>query len=384
MFPFILIGWVIAYFQKKGNYDIYFFFPFYHVGGAEKVHYQIAQTFQGKRGIIFFTRKSIAPGFLQEFRKTGFVLRDISKFTDNKLLYPLNFVFRGLVSYQINHQQEPLLVFNGQSNFGYKISPWISKTVPQTDLIHALCSFSTIRIPFLEFYKKSVTVSREIIEKHRLLYQNYNLPPVLINNIEAINYGIELPERIADERNNQSVNILYVGRGSEEKRIYLVAAIAKAFSAIDANVTFNFLGDVDDFIPTDLKKYCILRGTVTDTKEVDTIYRQNDVLLITSSTESGPLVAMEAMARGLCILSTPVGIINEHIKNGKNGFTFTSVSDENLIVTEAIHYINELNNKGNLRTVISENNMDYAYRNFGIEKFREAYRLFFKILNPAV
>ena len=41
--PLILIGKLIeVILSPKNNYDIYLFFPFYEVGGAEKIHLQIA------------------------------------------------------------------------------------------------------------------------------------------------------------------------------------------------------------------------------------------------------------------------------------------------------------------------------------------------------
>lgn len=382
MFPFVMLGRLWASFDKqKEDFDIYFFFPFYHIGGAEKVHYQIAQTFSNKKCIIYFTRKSKGENFLEEFKKAGFIIKDISKFTDNKLLYPLNFIFRGIISYKINHNPSETLVFNGQSNFGYKIAPWISNSIPQIDLIHALCSFSKIGIPFLEFYQTSVTVSQEIIDRHEHLYKKYKMPEGIRKNIQYINYGIELPAKAEKTNYGSELKLLYVGRGSEEKRIHLVAQIAKAMYEAGYNYQFSFLGDVEKYIPDDLKKFCHLYGTITDKNEVDKIYRQHNVLLVTSYTESGPLVVMEAMARGLCIISTPVGIVNEHIVPHRNGFIFSSIEDEALIVEEAVRYINKFAEDAILQKTIAHENMDYAYANFGIQKFQDSYRKLFKTIN---
>ena len=71
MYPFVLLGRLWAMFDKQNDdFDIYFFFPFYHIGGAEKVHYQIIQAFAGKKCVIYFTRKSRGTDFLKEFKKT--------------------------------------------------------------------------------------------------------------------------------------------------------------------------------------------------------------------------------------------------------------------------------------------------------------------------
>ena len=49
IYPFILTGRLIALlYPLKKEYRIFFFFPFYHTGGAEKVHSQIANATGGK------------------------------------------------------------------------------------------------------------------------------------------------------------------------------------------------------------------------------------------------------------------------------------------------------------------------------------------------
>jgi L-malate glycosyltransferase len=383
LLPFIVIGWLVSKLSKRSNYSIYFFFPFYHIGGAEKIHFQIARAFKGQKCIVYFTRKSIGNSLKEEFKSAGFTMKDISRYTDNKLLYPLNFIYRGIISGKINNQVVAPFIFNGQSNFGYKISPWISKHIIQLDLIHALNTFSKIRIPYLEFYKKSITVSKEIIEKHKKLYDRYKVPRQISNNIIYINYGIDLPVKREKFLNETELNVLYVGRGSEEKRIHLIAEMAETVNRIDSSIRFNFIGDVDEFLPKQLKRYCNLYGSITSEEKIDELYRKNDVLIISSITESGPLVALEAMARGLTIISTPVGIINEHIRHGKNGFIFSTTTDEPIIVKEGIDFILFLRNNVELRKTIAKTNLDYAYANFGIEKFQKAYRNFFKELKTS-
>jgi L-malate glycosyltransferase len=113
MYPLILIGRLIALakpFNKE--FDVFFFFPFYSIGGAEKVHAQIAQAVGNDRCIIFFTRRSKNNLFYEEFRKSGCLLVDISKHTDNKWLYFFNIIYRGIISGHINRQERKPIVFN--------------------------------------------------------------------------------------------------------------------------------------------------------------------------------------------------------------------------------------------------------------------------------
>ena len=70
IFPFILLGRVIAKFRPlEKEYRIFFFFPFYHTGGAEKVHAQIAEAAGGNDCIIYFTKRSADDRFIDDFKK---------------------------------------------------------------------------------------------------------------------------------------------------------------------------------------------------------------------------------------------------------------------------------------------------------------------------
>jgi len=57
------------------------------------------------------------------------------------------------------------------------------------------------------------------------------------------------------------------------------------------------------------------------------IIDENEIYICTSFIEGGPLPAIEAMGRGLVILSTPVGQMPELIINGENGFICNTKED---------------------------------------------------------
>lgn len=378
IYPFILIGRTIALLLKKEKeHDHFYFFPFFHIGGAEKVHYLIAQATATNDSIIYFTRKSKGRHFVNEFEKIGCRIKDISMFTDNRWIFPINLIFRGLISHKINAQDKKPLVFNGQSNFGYKISPWIKKDIIQIDLIHALNTFSVIRISFLRFYIKSVTISNEIIEKHQALYQKYKVPEVIIHNIIAIPFGISLPPKKEKKFKKNQLRVLYVGRGSLEKRIHLIAKMAMEIHKIDKTIIFSFAGDVESFIPKNLHSHCQFLGVIHNEQHLQKIYEENDILIVTSSTESGPLVIMEAMTKGLSIISTVVGIVPDHVKNNENGFLFSNINNEQKIIEEGVYFIRVLQANRKLLEEISLNNINHSYTKFGMDKFNNEYQQLF-------
>jgi glycosyltransferase involved in cell wall biosynthesis len=363
----------------KKQYRVYFFFPFYHIGGAEKIHAQITQATGGKECIIFFTRQSHNNLFLHQFKKSGCDIKDISAFTDNKWLYFLNLIYRGIISGYINHQQEAPIVFNGQCNFGYKISPWIKRSIPQIELIHALNTFSFIRLPFLAFYKKSVTVSQEIIEKHKALYKPIEVSTPLLNSFVYIMSCINLPDKIlAKDYEASPFRVLYVGRGSYEKRPDIAALVASQMITKNLQIIFELLGNVKQAIPASLYPFCIFHGEIYDEAQLNEFYEQAHVLLIPSSTESGPLVFMEAMARGVAIVSTPVGYIPQHIQDRVSGFVTTTADDRETICREMENFIRILYDDRSLTKKIGEHNRKYALSNFGIEKFVTEYKNLFE------
>lgn len=377
IYPFVLVGRLRA---KKNPlnkaYDIFFFFPFYHTGGAEKVHSLIVQAVKGKKALIIFTRHSADNMFLEAFKQAGHDIMDISPFTDNKGQYWNNLIYRGVFSYHINQQSSQLLVFNGQSNFGYKLSPWIRSTIPQIELIHSFSSFSYIRVPFLPYYRETVMISMNRIRDHLDMYKRWGMPSKFAGRIRYILNGIELPATPpAPKVASTPLRIMYVGRGTPEKRVHIAAAISTRLHQKNIPVEMSYIGDVAYAIPADHKNQDVFYGTVSDPEVLHNLYIQRaDVLLVTSGEEGFPLVVMEAMARGSVIIATPVGDIPLHVQQGVNGFLFNSIKDEQQIIHEAEMYIQQLIANPALFTRISANNIEYAYGNFGLHNFDSRYQ----------
>lgn len=382
IFPFILIGRLTALVSPhKKEYQVFFFFPFYHTGGAENVHAQIAAATGGRDSVIFFTKRSYDDRFLEDFRKSGCEIKDISKFTDNKWLYFLNLIYRGIVSGYINCQKQIPVVFNGQCNFGYKISPWIKKNIPQIELIHSLNTFSYIRIPFLPFISKTIMISQKRVEDHKKLYARYKIPAILLDRITYLPNAIKLPGKTFVKDDNP-FTVLYVGRGTQEKRVRLVAETAKQLHDKNEIIQFEILGDVSGSINKSAYPFIKFHGNMSDEKKISDIYSRAHVLMVTSSTEGFPMVIMEAMAFGCVILTTSVGDIPYHVKNNENGFLFSNSENESVIVNEAIEKITWLKNNRDELNKMATKNIEYAKRNFGIERFNIDYRELFLSVNP--
>ena len=373
IYPFILVGKFIALIKpQQKEYTIFFFFPFFHTGGAEKVHALITQAVGNENCIIYFTKKSVDATFLSDFKKSNCVIKDISKFTDNKWLYFLNLIYRGIITSYINKQQHQPVVFNGQCNFGYKISPWVNSNIKQIELIHSFNSFSWIRIPFTPFIYKTVMISKVRVGNHLEQYEKIKVPATFNYRITYICNGIELPNETIIKDYTTPLNILYVGRGTPEKRVYIVAKIAEKVKQQNPAITFSIAGDVENSIPENLQSFCELKGNIDDANQLANLYKQAHLLLITSNTEGFPMVVMEAMAYGCAIVATPVGDLPIHVQK-ENGFITSSI-DEEIVVEEMSQSIIQLSNDRTLLKTLSKNNIDYAKEHFDIQLFNKKYQ----------
>lgn len=380
LLPFIIVGRVLFRLRKNepSSFEVYFFFPFYHTGGAEYVHAQIIQALKKhKKGKIYFTRHSQNDQFKSLFENSGWEIQDISKWTDHKLWYFCNLIMRGYLSAKINLDPSAKWVFNGQSNFGYKISPWIKKSIPQIELIHSFNSFSWIRIPYIEYYHQTVMIARVRIQDHLDQYEKIHVPHKFAERIKFIQNGISIPDKIQfRDRNIENIRVLYVGRGSKEKRLSLIFQIAQQLEF--SNIEFGFVGDITEYLPTKIPTNCKLYGNISDPKQLEEIYQQHDILLITSSTEGMPIVVQEAMANGLAIIGTPVGDIPYEIENGVNGFVLSSSDKENIVVEEAVNAILLLQKNRTELIEISNKNQQKAKQQYSFSTFQQNYeRLFY-------
>jgi glycosyltransferase involved in cell wall biosynthesis len=367
MYPFILLGKLLAKLDPlPKEYRIFFFFPFYHTGGAEKVHTLVTKATGNSDCIIFFTRRSVDDTFLNEFRGSGCDIKDISKYADNKWLYFLKFIWRGKIAGYINRQASKPVVFNGQSNFGYKISPWLRKDIKQVELIHSFNTFSRIRIPFLPFISQTVMISRLRIEQHLEQYRQLDIPASYAGRIQYIQNAIELPAEYCNKKFSGQLKVLFVGRGTHEKRPELFIDIAKAVPA----ARFTLVGEMPATLLNALPANLTAVGNIDDNNKLHHIYCEHHILIIPSSTEGFPIVLMEAMARGCIVMATPVGDIPYHI-NQNNGYVFSAI-DKEIVLREASSRIKELSMEK--IQLLSFAATDYAFKNFDIAQFNRQYK----------
>lgn len=371
IFQFVQYLTIILYFKIRNGKNI-FIFPFYHTGGAEKVHLDIVKSFPKKDNLVIFTNTSYNDHFLSEFKKHSKILQ-LYKYYDN--LYFRKATFRFLR--QLKNSSE-ITVFGCNSLYFYQVLEHLPKNVKKIDLLHA---FTLPDLGGMEIYslnKISFLTYRMVInEKTRNdlinLYKEKKIKEEYIRQIKIISIAIDLPKRKPIKNyQKEKLQIIYCGRIAKEKRVHLIIEIGKKLQ--------NF---------TDLKIYGhqeikiegidhFYQNNITDSKKLLSIYQHSDILLITSYREGFPVVIKEAMANGVVCISTDVGSISEHVINNVTGYTVQNNDNEELIIESFVEIIRNLFLDRELLSKISENAYCHATQKFDLNLFKEEVNKLFK------
>lgn len=94
-----------------------------------------------------------------------------------------------------------------------------------------------------------------------------------------------------------------------------------------------------------------------------------DALIISSSVEGMPLVALEAMSLGKPVITTPAGGVVDIIHQGINGFVAKDLSKEALISSVSEF----LNTSGKTLEQIQKNNLETFYSRYSIQRCTSHY-----------
>lgn len=320
----IKLGLLLSGILKIRNENsLFFFFPHFHVGGAEKVHADIVKCFASESPWVFFTHQSKDNRFKPLF---GTNARLVSLWWLLKYTLPLSV---GYIAGTINRHRNAV-VFGCSSRFFYKMIPHLNPGVRRIDLLHAFGGggedFSLPVVPFLD---ARVVINRKTSEDFQRQYAAHGLDPKFLDNIVLIENRIGIPVSYPQKASSR-LQVLYVGRGSEEKRVHIAGRVATLARARGIAADFRFAGDVAGAVLPEDRENCIFLGEIQDPAELGRIYRAADILLLCSSREGFPIVIMEAMANGVVPVSTSVGGIPEHVMDGVNGVLVTEIGEDQI------------------------------------------------------
>ncbi len=356
---------------NTASIDNLFFFPYYHSGGAEKVHASILETVSDKKNIVFITDTSNSKAFLSDFEKQG-VLIEID------LIKQFGPTYKWLKK-QINSickLQSNVTLFGCNSMFYYQLIDSLPAQNKVIDLVHAFVHEyepgpEKWSLPVVTRIDQRIIISENSLHDFEKLYIRNGIHIDLLQRVSCISNFIET---IPFEKKVMKpyLDVLYVGRGSSEKRIHLISQAANICHLKKLNVRFHFVGNVNGFIPEIDLPYCKVYDEIHDVNEINKLYQMADILLITSTREGFPMVIMEAMINGVVPIATNVGGVSNHIKTNETGILIDENNEHSIVelIVQNLEYF--LNNRIILDS-LSLKVYDYAQANFRKDLFFKAY-----------
>jgi len=171
------------------------------------------------------------------------------------------------------------------------------------------------------FTDRIITVSeslkRELVERFRIAPEK---------KFSVVELGFELDDllKLEPRENSDHVNIGIVGRLTRVKNHEMLLRIAKKVKGVGCRVKFVIIGDGQ--LRRELENYAKelgieniveFRGWVKDVAE---IYRDMDILVLTSLNEGTPVSIIEAMASARPVVATDVGGVRDVVEDGKSGY----------------------------------------------------------------
>lgn len=372
IYPFVLLGKIMSpLFPLKTKHKIFIFCSSADIGGSIQVNIDLCSCFADQAPLVIFSKKPKNNEFLPFFKMEGVTTIDLHHYIDNKLYHFVNFFYRGVVSSWINRIENPI-VLGGESLFFYKVLPHIKKQSTRIDICHLNTWFNYSQA-FIKDLDARIFSTPKLKWEMEELYRKNNLPAAYYSRLHFIDNKVNIP--VHSEKINEPLQVVFIGRGAPQKRVHIIAGIAKKMNEMKLNLHFSFVGDVEKIINPQDYPYCTFYGNVKDKNKMQEIYSLSDILLLTSANEGLPIAVMEMMAYGKTVVSTAVGGIPDYITHGENGFLIENFSDENKIIEEGIRILTNLLNNKILLEQVSKKSRLYAEEHFSGKAFCENYRM---------
>ncbi|NEW78274.1 MAG: glycosyltransferase family 4 protein [Gelidibacter sp.] len=360
--------------KKIKNSDIIFFFPYYHTGGAERVHTNILKSIHNKKCCVIFTHKSATNNFKANFNEYAECI-ELNEILNKKSKIINDLLFK-LIYKTINKSKTANIVFGSNTTYFYAILPYIENSKVKIDLIHALSKDDLREDDFVKTAKiidKRIVINNKAKSDIVQIYNKNNMDFELSKRIGIIENGIEIGNKTFQKKAKNRIG--YIGRWSEEKRPEVFLEIAKQIKSIYPAFEFVMAGtgmksNIDKISEAEVQ----FLGEITNADELQDLYSSLKFVLITSVYEGFPMIFMESMIHGVIPISTNVGGISEHIKNNFNGILIKNADNEKQLEKQFVESIKKLIEDKNLADEISKNAFEYAQNNFSIEKFNKSYQ----------
>ncbi len=361
--------------------DIVFFFPFYHTGGAERVHLNIVQALINKKCAVIFTQGSATTNFLNDFKQVATVV-ELNPILNKRSKY-INGKLKNLLANTINSSASITHVFGCNSVYFYKILPLFNSLKIKLDLIHALAENderARVLAETAKYINTRVVINKKAKIGLKHIYLNHDIDEHYINNITIISNGVNISKnddlKVVNKVYNP-IKIGYIGRWSDEKRPNIFLEIAQLVKEKHPKVQFVMAGTgMKSNIESINTAGVSFLGELTTNEDLKNLYKSLNIIVICSEYEGFPMVLMEAMPFEVVPVCTNVGGISEHIINNQNGILIDNIDNKEL-AKEFTKVINVCIEQNTILKKMAKQASSYAFSHFDISKFNLAYKQLF-------
>jgi len=367
VYPFAMI-------KRKKKSFLFFLFDRYAIGGAQKVYFDILESVADIQKTIYFTRRSSDDQFRKRFYSfPNTKCYDIHFLCDNLLfrLFSVHFF-----SFYIN-RHDNAKVFGSNSTFFYDILPFLKKNVVKIELLHNF-SFGKRGMEFFGLANYKFLNDRmviDIVTRQNILdqYRLYGVPETFNDRIHVVEYGVHIPNAVVKTA-IPPLKVLYAGRGTRQKRVWLLNRIAEHSIKNNFPVHFTFAGSMGSELSAMVKMNCNVLGEIGDQEMMQKLFSENHVIILTSAFEGFPVVVKEGMAFGCVPIVTALPGNKIHLEHLFNSLLIEDTEDENKVVEGGVRNIELLLSQPDLLVKLTKTAYEYAQKKFGKQSFITAYR----------
>ena len=186
---------------------------------------------------------------------------------------------------------------------------------------------------FVRFSVKRATMVRTINPGVKDFLSEHGVDRLKIKVVPAFYIDLDI---FKSQTHKKEYDIICIGRLEKNKGFDLLVKAISLIKVFSPGIRALIVGDGPEFEnlknkinELGLNNDIVLYGWANDANEIAELINKSKIMMITSFNEGGPRVALEAMACGIPVVTTRVGIMNELIKDGENGL-FIDWKDKNI------------------------------------------------------
>lgn len=358
---------------RRINSNIFFVFPSYQIGGAERVHADIMALVADQKPTCFITELPINSGFKKDFYEAAKVI-ELKRWGTKKAFVP---IMAKNIAKVINRQDKPV-VFGCNASFLYTLTEHLNENVEVIDLTHAftpnLMGMEFYSLPYIRRIDQRIVIGQKTKNDYKELYQKNNIPVDCLERFKIIPNKINAPNDYTKRDYSLPLTAIFVSRNSPEKRPEVFLELAKKACTSNIPVRFIMVGDFEEH-HAEYSEFIDFTGPVTDKHKLNELYKKSDIILITSVLEGFPMVLLEGMALGVIPISTDVGEIPSLIgENLKTGHLIANLDDTEKLVQSFLERLKACTEDLDSMAVFSRQAHTMVKKEFGAEKFAKNYR----------